>query len=252
LCAVVILLSAANGLPSAIGQDRGHAPGATKALSDDFVAPRLIKRVDAVYPDVAAADRVNGDVVMKSTIAADGTVQNIQVVHGLPQLIRIAVHAYSQWRFEPARINGVASPLELITTMHFKVGKGPAETEFALLGSDGVAVPVAAPSGRPPLPPPPPGVPRISGRVMEGLIETKVDPVYPPDSIALDAQGLVVVLATIDTTGAVSNVQAVSGPTRFRDAAVAAVKQWHYRPYEVDGKPVVVQTPIALNFAPPR
>jgi len=46
-------------------------------------------------------------------------------------------------------------------------------------------------------------------------------------------------------------VQAVSGPYRFRDAAVNAVKQWRYRPYEVDGAAVDVQATITLNFAPP-
>jgi len=42
----------------------------------------------------------------------------------------------------------------------------------------------------------------------------------------------------------------VSGPDRFRDAAMEAVKQWRYKPYLVEGEPVDVQTTIALNFSP--
>jgi protein TonB len=62
---------------------------------------RLIKRVDPVYPDIAREDQVDGDVIMTATIAADGTVQNIKVTNGLPQLIHSAVHAVSQWQYEP-------------------------------------------------------------------------------------------------------------------------------------------------------
>ena len=91
----------------------------------------------------------------------------------------------------------------------------------------------------------------VSGRVMAGQLEKKVDPVYPVDSIAVDARGDVVLLATIKKTGEVGDVQAVSGPYRFRDAAIDAVKQWRYRPYEVDGAAVDVQATITLNFAPP-
>jgi TonB family protein len=101
------------------------------------------------------------------------------------------------------------------------------------------------------LPPPPPGVLRISNRVMAGLLENKVYPVYPPDAIALNACGLVVLLATIDKTGEVTDVEVVFGPERFRDAAVDAVRQWRYRPYVIDGEATEVQTRITLNFVPP-
>jgi protein TonB len=86
---------------------------------------------------------------------------------------------------------------------------------------------------------------------MAGMLEKRVEPVYPADSIAVDARGDVVLLATIAKTGEVGEVQVISGPLRFRDAAIEAVKQWRYKPYLVEGEPVDVQTTIALNFAPP-
>jgi TonB family protein len=87
---------------------------------------------------------------------------------------------------------------------------------------------------------------------MAGQLQKKVDPVYPADAVAVDARGDVVLLVTIKKTGEVGEVQAVSGPYRFRDAAIDAVKQWQYRPYEVDGTAVEVQVIITMNFAPPQ
>lgn len=93
---------------------------------------------------------------------------------------------------------------------------------------------------------------RIANRVMASQLEKKVDPVYPAEAIALDARGDVLMLVTIKRTGEVGDVQAISGPYRFRGAAIDAVKQWHYRPYEVDGTAVEVQVMITMNFVPPQ
>jgi TonB family protein len=194
------------------------------------------------------ANQVDGDVVLKVTITADGTVTNIKVTHGLPQLTQSAVHAVSQWQYEPYRVNGVATPIDTTIAVHFHFARNPADPNAPPQG----VVAGDAPAPRPQLPPPPEGVMRISGRVMAGNLETRVEPVYPPDAVALDARGSVVLLATINRTGEVREVQVVSGPERFRSAAADAVKQWHYRPYEVDGAAVDVQTPITLNFAPPH
>jgi protein TonB len=104
---------------------------------------------------------------------------------------------------------------------------------------------------KPILPPPPEGVLRISAKAMESMLEKRIEPVYPADAVALDARGMVLLLVTVRKTGQVGDVQVVSGPERFRDAATSAVKQWHYRPYVVEGEAVDVQTTVTLNFAPP-
>jgi TonB family protein len=79
----------------------------------------LVKRVQPSYPGVAQAGQVDGDVAMNVTVAVDGTVQDIHVTHGLPQLIPAATHAVSQWRYSPARINGVAVPINTRIVIHF-------------------------------------------------------------------------------------------------------------------------------------
>ena len=251
LCVAVCVLGVAGGWPSALGQDSQPNPSAANTTKQ-FIAPaRLIQRTDPIYPLEARQRVVQGAVVMKATIAADGTVKNFRITNGDPILRNAARDAVTQWRYEPARVEGVASAVDTTITLNFSMGVTLKQTLFDLTetqtGADGVEI--AAPA---PLPAPPAGVTRVSGRVMAGQLEKKVDPVYPADAVAVDARGDVVLLATITKIGEVSDVQAVSGPYRFRDAAVNAVKQWRYKPYEVDGAAVEVQTAIKLNFAPPQ
>lgn len=241
------------GLAGVRGVAQDATPNARpdKAIPGDAAPGRLIKQVDPVYPGIALMNQVDGDVVIKATIAADGTVQNIKVMHGLPQLIRSAVHAVSQWQYEPYRMNGVPTPVTTTIVVHFKFNQGQVSASSQSPQQQGETDKRQA-IERPSLPPVPAGVMRISGRVMDGFVEKKVDPVYPADSIALDARGTVIVLVTIGKSGEVRDAQVVSGPSRFRDAASDAVKQWHYRPYVVEDEVVDVQTMVKLDFAPPK
>jgi protein TonB len=59
---------------------------------------------------------------------------------------------------------------------------------------------------------------------------------------------VVVLAATIDDEGKVMSVSVVSGPEKLRDAALTAVRQWTYKPYLLNGKPVFVQTVVSVIF----
>jgi TonB family protein len=246
----ICVVGMAGARPCALGQNSQPNPSAANTTKQ-FVAPaRLIKRIDPIYPLEARQRMVQGAVVMKATIATDGSVKNFKITSGDPMLRNAARDAVTQWRYEPARVEGVASAVDTTISLNFSMGDTLKQTLFDLTqtqtGADGVEI--AAPA---PLPAPPAGVTRVSGRVMASQLEKKVDPVYPADAIAADARGDVVLLATISKTGDVGDVQAVSGPYRFRDAAIEAVKQWRYRPYVVEGVAQDVQATITVNFAPP-
>ena len=208
---------------------------------------RLIQRVDPVYPAQERRTFLTGTVVLTATIVKDGSLANLKVVTGNVALSPAATSAVSKWKFEPYRVDGVATAVDITINEDFAIGSSGAQTtsQWSLLK------PAATAPART-LPPPPAGLMRISGRVMTGMLDKRVEPVYPADSIALDARGTVVLLATIRKTGEVSGVEVVSGPQRFREAAAAAVKQWTYHPYLVDGSAVDVQTPVVLEFAPPK
>jgi periplasmic protein TonB len=89
---------------------------------------------------------------------------------------------------------------------------------------------------------------RISQGVTNGLLLNKVEPPYPPIARAARIQGDVVLKAIIDKEGNIQDLQLVSGHPMLVPAAIDAVKQWHYRPYLLNGQPVEVETTITVIF----
>jgi periplasmic protein TonB len=89
---------------------------------------------------------------------------------------------------------------------------------------------------------------RISGGVTRGLLIHREEPVYPTLAKAARVQGEVVLSAVIDATGQIQNLQLVSGHPMLVPAAIAAVKQWRYKPYLLNGQPVEVETTITVIF----
>jgi len=70
---------------------------------------------------------------------------------------------------------------------------------------------------------------------------------YPVNPDA-NARGVVALTARVDSAGAVSTVRVVSGNRALAAAAVRAVRQWRYRPYVKDGRPVATETNIVVSF----
>ena len=78
------------------------------------------------------------------------------------------------------------------------------------------------------------------------------DPVYPKTARAQNVHGVVNLLVTLDPQGRVTHAEVLSGPEVLRPAAIAAVKQWKYRPVMRDGAPVSALTNASVEFSPGR
>ena len=89
---------------------------------------------------------------------------------------------------------------------------------------------------------------RVSRGVTEGLLLQKVAPVYPLIASQARVQGQVLLNAIISKTGDIENLTLASGHPLLVPAAMEAVKQWHYRPYLLNGEPVDVETTICVTF----
>jgi protein TonB len=68
----------------------------------------------------------------------------------------------------------------------------------------------------------------------------------------MHVQGAVILDATISREGNISNLKLVKGDQVLAHAAIEAVRQWRYKPYYLNGKPVEVQTQITINFKLPN
>ena len=75
--------------------------------------PKLIRRIDAVYPPMARQARVSGVVRIQATIAANGKVKKVEVLSGPPLLRQAAIDAVQKWVYSPSLLNG--SPVEAST-----------------------------------------------------------------------------------------------------------------------------------------
>jgi TonB family protein len=78
----------------------------------------------------------------------------------------------------------------------------------------------------------------------------KVSPIYPAIAKQRRLNGILVVDALVDKSGKVTNLQVVSGPPIFRDAAFDAIKQWQFKPAMLNGQPIDQHTQIRLEFKP--
>lgn len=76
----------------------------------------------------------------------------------------------------------------------------------------------------------------------------RVTPVYPADARASYIQGTVLLRAEISKTGDITDLELMDGPIELAGSAVAAVRQWKYRPYLLMGQPVAVSTQVQVNY----
>jgi periplasmic protein TonB len=107
-------------------------------------------------------------------------------------------------------------------------------------------------AGAAPPPPPPPAAPsriKVGGAVQAASLVNKVTPVYPAIAKTAHVQGTVVLHAIIAKDGSVEKLQYVSGPPLLMASAMSAVKEWKYKPTELNGQPVEVDTTVQVVFS---
>lgn len=93
--------------------------GSTPAA--DISQPMATRKVDPAYPLQLMRENVAGTVILYAMIHADGTVGDVRVLRGVDErLDRFARDAVAQWKFEPARKNGVAVDVEATFQIPFR------------------------------------------------------------------------------------------------------------------------------------
>jgi TonB family protein len=88
----------------------------------------------------------------------------------------------------------------------------------------------------------------ISAGVATALLKKKIDPIYPVDALQHNVSGTVTLHATIGADGHIAALKIISGPDELHQAALNAVSQWTYQPYQLNKGPVEVETTICVPF----
>jgi TonB family protein len=87
-----------------------------------------------------------------------------------------------------------------------------------------------------------------SGKIVGNLLH-KTPPKYPEEAKKARIQGKVELSAIIDKHGKIDKLEVLSGPKELQGSALDAVRTWTYKPFLLNGKPIVVKTIINVIYS---
>jgi TonB family protein len=76
----------------------------------------LIQRIEPKRP----ATKTKGTVLLRVIVATDGSVSEVSVISGDPDLAQAAMDAVRQWRYKPTTLNGTPMIVETAVSIEFK------------------------------------------------------------------------------------------------------------------------------------
>ena len=85
--------------------------------------PRLVRRIEPAYPELARQARAEGVVILEATTDVYGRVTAVRVLRSLPLLDGAAIDAVRQWVYEPLLVNGRPRPVTFTVTVTFVLKK---------------------------------------------------------------------------------------------------------------------------------
>lgn len=144
-----------------------------------------------------------------------------------------------KWKLKPMAAKGVPVQAEAPLTFRFETmlainaARPTGQANSALATASGAVPPLAV---------------RVSP-VLQGFLVDDPTPEYPPGARQNHIQGKVVLALTIDKAGTAKDIRVLTSPDQtLTDSAIAAVSRWRYRPYQLNGSPVDVQSTVEVNF----
>jgi len=200
--------------------------GAVRCVGE-IKPPRLIKKVDPIYPVQARQARVEGNVILGTRIDTQGKVSRVMVYSSKEfSLVQAAMDAVKQWVYEPLIVDGEPREAVFTTQVRFILKKRKTETA-EVVG----------------------GVHKIGDSEDAPRLIKKVDPIYPIEARKALVQGVVVLEVTTDEEGNIVNVAVLNSESSLlNQASIDAVKQWKYEPMMSKGKPVRLSFNVTLTF----
>jgi len=86
----------------------------------------------------------------------------------------------------------------------------------------------------------------ISGGVAQGLLITKAEPVWKHLQMEARVSGTVVVQFELGKHGEILCPRIISGPLLLQQPVLDAVRKYKYKPYLLNGEPVLVSTVVSI------
>ena len=194
------------------------------ALKGDIKPPKLIKRVEPVYPEAASKKGIQGTVILEAKIDESGRVIDGLILRSVPELDQAAMDAIKQWVYEPMVINGKPVKALFTVTVRFQLGEKDIE-KFAE------------------------GAVKVKDAIKPPKLVKRVLPKYPEEASKAGVEGVVILQARTDVEGRVKDVMVLRSVPALDQAAIDAVKQWVYEPLMIDGQPKEAVFTTTVRFA---
>lgn len=91
----------------------------------------------------------------------------------------------------------------------------------------------------------------LPAKAMAGHLLSQVSPIYPAEAKATHntVNGTCILGVVINSQGVPENIHVVRSLRKdYDESALTAVRQWRWKPYEVNGMPVAVETKLNITF----
>jgi protein TonB len=110
-----------NGIPGAPTFFLGNGPIQNQAATriSSVQQPRLIRKVEPIYPKAALLSHTQGRVIVEAVTDIYGRVVKTTMISGHPLLKQAAVQAVRQWVYEPYIIDGIPRPVIFTVNVNF-------------------------------------------------------------------------------------------------------------------------------------
>ena len=220
-------------------------PAAIQPDARQNIPGRLVHKVDPKYPKKARKANVQGQIVLRATIDADGEVSDVSIASGDLVLAEEAVDAVRSWKFTPYTQNGTPVRVLQSLTFNFVAGKKVAELDplspatFEDAQSSTIQKRVSSRES----------VFRVGGGVTPPKAVYSPDPGYDEKARKAKYQGTCSLSMIVGSDGRPRDIKVVRAIGKGLDAkAVEAVSSWKFEPATRDGKPVAVFINVEVSF----
>lgn len=197
------------------------------------------------YPPELLAKNIGGDVILAVEYSTDGKVTTVQRVEGDPALVAVSTQAVERWRFRP--IVEKKQKARGFTYVGFHFVPATKTITSSLPFGEWEPQPIVNDTSQQPARVPDHVI--VERGVVRGNKLSGENPIYPASAKHNRIEGQVELRGFIDKQGNISLLEIVKTPAvELAVSAVEAVKTWKYKPYVLNGQPVVVETTIVVNY----
>jgi TonB family protein len=201
------------------------------AAQEPYAPARYARGAPPVLPVMTVG---GGQAFLEVTIRSNGTVQSVRPIRSTPPFTQALSDAVAGWQFTPALENAIDADGKPV---------GPRNVPSKVMVASMFRAPTLL---TPTLGEQPADVGAPSADV--AYPSSTQEPPYPPRALAA---GVVLIEASVDTSGQVANARVIASSPAFDQAALDAARRWRFKPARINGRAVSTYAYLVFGFPQP-